>query len=383
MLAQLAPIPDWEKGIPLELLALVACLGGHPKMKAMRGVCKQWQQGYEQGTTGLTVSYKDSLCRGPPVPVDFYELFQGLASLHLGDSCVAEADLAQLSSLRQLQTLSLGTQSNSSALDFPLGALFTRLRGSCFRFLEGLSITDLNLRACKRVVSAELVYLRDLPLTKLDVSGCTGHLTHQEGADFLWAVPLASLDVLGLQNQSVLEIVAGMPLTSLNMSEYPFNAVRWARWYVQTLQDRSGRIFYSQFTGAGLENLRGAPLTSLKLSGCDRLGDPYLRFLSEMPLSVLDLSCCLSLTDVGVGFLRGLIDIEDLNLGGCIKLTNKSLSHLEGMPLTHLRLFRCSNITGDGLKHLLGMPLNVLDLRGCSRVVEDDVPCDLWSICLT
>lgn len=365
VIAQLVPTPDWEKDLPMELLALVARLGGQDEMKAMRGVCKEWQQGFEWGTTGLTVQRN-----GPVLMVDWnhFERFQRLASLHLGDSYVAEADLKPLSSLKQLQTLSLGTQSNSSNPKWFAGALFSCLTGSCFRFLEGLNITDLNLRACTRVVPAELAFLRGLPLSRLDFSGCSGHfskmqisLVRRSDCKFL----LAILGLSGLQNQSVLEAFANTPFTSLDLSEYPFKYLDGERIHFLRV---SGKLC-SKFTGAGLEYLKGAPLTSLKMSGCDRLQDPYLRFLKDMPLSV---SGCSSLTDAGVGLLRGL-KIQDLNLTKCVKLTNESLSHLVDMPLSRLSLNRCRKISRDGLKHLLGLPLTRLDLRKCPRLLEDDI----------
>lgn len=321
MLLQASTPPDWEKGLPLELLALLAGLGGRNEMKAMRGVCKLWQQGFEGGTIGLMIGPE-----GPLLPGNgsFCERFPMLASLHLGDSPVAESDLAQLAGFKQLQTLSLGTQSNCFAPRALRGQLFSSLRGSCFEFWGGLGITDLSLRCCEGVKPADLERLKGLPLARLDISGAKGILT-REGIEHLRGLPLTSLDISGLESKNVLEgirempLVAlemrsgwprlqddwleplvGLPLTSLNLSAYPNDDASDAFYGFNLFDD----FFfpYSVLTGAGLENLREMPLTSLNLARCDRLGDADLEVLTGMPLITLDLVGCNSLTSASLGF---------------------------------------------------------------------------------
>ena len=46
-----AEVPDWDKGLPPDVLALVAKAGGMEAMKGMRGASKNWQQGFELGVS--------------------------------------------------------------------------------------------------------------------------------------------------------------------------------------------------------------------------------------------------------------------------------------------------------------------------------------------
>lgn len=48
---------DWEKGLPLDMLALVATLGGLHETNAMRGVCKTWQHGFESGVKSIKIKF--------------------------------------------------------------------------------------------------------------------------------------------------------------------------------------------------------------------------------------------------------------------------------------------------------------------------------------
>lgn len=321
-------------------------------MKAMRGVCKQWQQGYESSTTGLTIGPE-----GPLLPTDGYfcKCFPMLASLHLGDSPVPESDLVQLAGLKRLRTLSLGTQGKClECNDYP-GVLFSSRVGKCFSSLP-LSITDLSLNCCYNLLSSNMQGLRRLPLTKLNLSGLMSYSSLEVFRG------MQSIRVLELESphfqDSWLEILTGMPLTSLNLSQYR-----------QSDDFGAGLI-----TGAGLEFLKGAPLTSSKLSGCIRLKDESLGFLKEMPLSLLDLSNCPSLTDAGIEFLREM-SIMSLDLGSCgWFVCNASLCYICDMPLTYLSLRNCGYVTGeDSLRQLRHMPLTKLDLGGCYGLIDTDL----------
>lgn len=114
-------IVDWDKGLPLDVLALVAQAGGMAEMKAMRGASKTWQRGYEMGISGITISAENEPARFGAAPVQpkfmleaddelgFYGTrFPGLTKLDVGDSSVNEYWLRKLWAFKKLASLTLG-----------------------------------------------------------------------------------------------------------------------------------------------------------------------------------------------------------------------------------------------------------------------------------
>jgi Leucine-rich repeat (LRR) protein len=91
-------------------------------------------------------------------------------------------------------------------------------------------------------------------------------------------------------------------------------------------------------------DLRQLPITSLALS--------YLKDMKD--LRVLDLSETAAVGNEGLEHIRGLTNLEDLNLWSC-QIDDGGLVHLAGMKkLKRLNLDKC-NITDEGLKHLAGL----------------------------
>jgi len=87
--------------------------------------------------------------------------------------------------------------------------------------------------------------------------------------------------------------------------------------------------------------LRQTPITSLALS--------YLKDMKS--LKVLDLAETGNVGDEGLEHIKGLTNLEELNLWSC-RIDDKGLTSLEGMTnLKWLKLDKC-DITDDGLKHL-------------------------------
>lgn len=101
---------DREKGLPLDILAVVARLGGPSLVKAMRGVSTSWQQGYELAVTGITVM--DRSCQSKyallPSGTAATQRLPALAKLNLGKSQVDTAWLANLRAYPSLDCLILG-----------------------------------------------------------------------------------------------------------------------------------------------------------------------------------------------------------------------------------------------------------------------------------
>lgn len=137
--------PDWAKGLPLEVLANLA--GGRDDLKAMRGLNKTWQQGFEGSVTALRVGPS-----GPFLPDTFPHRFPDLTSLCLGESLMAEVDLAQLAGLKNLRILNLGGESASWAAGAEGEQLSLRLNGSGLQHLNGLQLENLVLSHCQKLL---------------------------------------------------------------------------------------------------------------------------------------------------------------------------------------------------------------------------------------
>lgn len=72
---------DWDKGLPSDVLAMVARAGGITEMKAMRGVSKQWQEGFELAVVSIKASLKT-----PSLPREVALRFPVLTSLDVGET---------------------------------------------------------------------------------------------------------------------------------------------------------------------------------------------------------------------------------------------------------------------------------------------------------
>lgn len=111
---------DWDKGLPDDVLALVAKAGGVNEMKSMRQVSKTWQLGFELGVQGITILEVHPMLppgmQHPMLPqgMEAAGRFPALTKLDLGRSA-AVAALPWLINLRafpNLDTLILGERTS-------------------------------------------------------------------------------------------------------------------------------------------------------------------------------------------------------------------------------------------------------------------------------
>lgn len=182
---------------------------------------------------------------------------------------------------------------------------------------------------------------------------------------------LTSLDLgncPSLVSNAGLQALRGLPLTSLSLD---------------LTEQRSSA------TVAGLAVLADMPLTSLSLQGFGEI--PSLAALGELPLTHLGLRNCRTLSlktledlpltslDLGDAAVYGQdlphirrLPLTSLDLGGSQPrpLINWNLEVLQEMPLTHLSLRRCERLTDSVLQHLLGSPLASLDLWRCAGISD-------------
>lgn len=156
---QMEAVLDWDKGLPTDMLGLVAQAGGVEELKrSMRGVSKTWQDGFELGVRGITLG-----TQAPPY-LPFRILgpsrrrFPLVSSLDLGLSSIHEAWLSGLGArFPNLACLILGNQ--PSPVAFPVLAppvysstrphpysLVSRFSDACLaQFGEMRNLTSLNL----------------------------------------------------------------------------------------------------------------------------------------------------------------------------------------------------------------------------------------------
>lgn len=339
---------DWDKGLPSDVLALVAKAGGVNIMKSMRGACKTWQHGFELAVTGIKVHPEDPVLR---LGDGAAHRFPRLTILDVGESQAHVGDLQGIQGFSNLRKLVLGNATGYS----PPVDLSSRVTNESMIYLRGLSLRDLSLRGCCNVTDAGMESLRGMSLVALSLSGCS-QLT--PGAlDSLAGMPLAKLDLLRcfgvLTNHKGLEGLRGLPLTNLSLgipgAGPQISAVR-----------------------ASLAPLLDLPLTSLSLFGWRCLENTGLRTLAKIPLSVLSLCGCDALTDGGLALLRGL-PLTCLDLSGCPNISDRGMLELEDMDLTVLGLGRCIGLTVSSLKVFVGMPLHTLCLSGWAQLTNENM----------
>jgi hypothetical protein len=125
---------------------------------------------------------------------------------------------------------------------------------------------------------------------------------------------------------------------------------------------------------SGLADLQGLTgLQELNLWGCVQVTDAGLAHLRGLTgLRQLDLAGCVQVTDAGLAQLRGLTGLQLLYLSLCGRVTDAGLAHLGGLTgLQLLDLEQCKQVTDAGLAHLRGLTgLQQLDLTECKQVTD-------------
>lgn len=172
--------------------------------------------------------------------------------------------------------------------------------------LKGMPLTKLILQSA-HLRNTDLRFLRDAPLTELNLSNCED-LTH---LGELKGKKLSCLCLSNCPKFKDLTSIRGMPITTLMLVQ------------CASITD--------------LKPLEGLPLTVLNL---DNTPIRDLTALKGMPLTILSLYGWS--IDVDLTPLKGL-PLTSLNLGACTRI--KDLTPLRGMALTSLLLHNCGQIT--------------------------------------
>lgn len=129
------------------------------------------------------------------------------------------------------------------------------------------------------------------------------------------------------------------------------------------------------FDDRHLSNLRGVPLNTLVMGGCQRITDEGVKFLKGFPLTDLTLDSP-HITSKGILALEGL-PLTRLHLTFCGVLGDEILKSFKKMPLRDLSLGYWNEnrvghtITDSGLQYLWDLPLTKLNLALCELVTVD------------
>lgn len=207
-------VADWDKGLPLDFLALVAKTGSIKDMQCMRAVSKTWQQGFELGVTSISISSPSHPVL--PTSLQAVQRFPWLESLDIGNSTTNTQYLSSLGSFRHLKNLQLG----HSAGPLQAWTLETRLMNSDLGRLRGMQLKALHLAKCELLTDAGVEALQGMPLSTLDLGGCF-RLT-DASLKFLKGMPLTNLVLRGsIARRSTLEYLRGLPLTCLDLGPKP------------------------------------------------------------------------------------------------------------------------------------------------------------------
>ena len=219
--------------------------------------------------------------------------------------------------------------------------------------LAGMELTHLNLAGCNNLQS--LNGLEGLPLKSLSlpaVKSMRGNLT------FLRRMKLTSLTVTG--DITSLDGIQGMPLETLTV----YNCRKLLGDLSALKELPLARLSIS---GCGINSLNGIQrlkLTSLTLSGCNYLRS--LRGLEALPLENLSAVYCANLRDISA--LKGSKTLTTLNLSGCSSL--RDVAALRGTKLTKLNLYRCYKLSS--LNGIQNLPLVEINLQGCGSLRKKD-----------
>ena len=117
----------------------------------------------------------------------------------------------------------------------------------------------------------------------------------------------------------------------------------------------------------------GHQLCSINLKGYEAVSNEYLYCLRHtLWLKNLNISCCPLVTDQGIRYLRGVRDIEELNLGGC-RITDTSVEVF--VKFTKLRnlCLDSTSVSNQGISLLAESltKLEVFSINSCAHISNE------------
>ncbi len=266
-------------------------------------------------------------------------------------------------------------------------------------YIVGAKLHSLDLSQCDHVGDEEMAYLGGFPSTRLNLQ-----LQEKYQKNF-------RLEKLKISNCRQITEWGIKQLSTLSLTHLDLSSNLWmtdkAVGYLTALPLKHLSLFWCMnITNEGLKTLaRSSNLTSLNLDRCNAT-NATLNALSKLNLVDLDLSLCDKITDAGLKSLSKL-NLVDLNLGLCGKITDaglkpllktslqtlclhgdqitdSTLQDLSSCPqLTELDLTSCPKISDIGLKAIAKCPLKRLELSECYQLSSKGIGHLANSISLT
>lgn len=219
------------------------------------------------------------------------------------------------------------------------------------------TLTNLTLKGCERITDDGLTLLAQCPhLTALDVSGCA----EVTGVGLEALAPVGMLRELNvgmlrrMDGEGMAAVGALASLTSLSINAS------------------------AAVTAENIAKITGLrALSTLSLSECPLLMDdvPAELALLVFSLTSLDLSYNQRLGDRGVKELAALVNLRQLSLHSCTRISNQCMSALSRLrKLEGLAIGQCRGVSAEGLAFLAAAQPNLveLDISGVCTTLNED-----------
>jgi len=189
-------------------------------------------------------------------------------------------------------------------------------------------------------------------------------------------LPVKELDLSDLEcSDSHLAVVATMNgLASLNISTSVKTLV--SSWTTQGLEhlkalsalevlDMSGCV---RLTPGCLKHIQHIPLKELRVDNC-RFNDEHIKVIAEIKSLVVVSLINDYLTDIGMGYLSSLDQLQNLDISACRQITPVGLRSIANLPIQTLSMQSCCS---DGHLEVISMFSTLKELSIChSRHISD------------
>uniref|UniRef100_A0A8C1FVI8 F-box and leucine-rich repeat protein 13 n=1 Tax=Cyprinus carpio carpio TaxID=630221 RepID=A0A8C1FVI8_CYPCA len=264
-----------------------------------------------------------------------------------------------------------------------LNLAFTHITNATIRVLSRrcLMLRSLSLAYCTSFSDKGLQYLSTGKgchrLTYLDLSGCSqisvdGFTYVAEACSTLQQIVLDNLPTLTDICVQVLVSKCRM-LTAISLLDSPYLSDVAFKTMAEVISLTKIQIEgNNRMTDSSLKALcrSSLKLSEVQMSDCTRMTDASLKSLGSLTkLCNLNISGCIKVTDIGIHYIiegASAVKLRELDLSYCPKLTDLSLKRITQNKLTHLSVCFCENLTDNGFECLDNCASLVsLDITGC------------------
>jgi len=245
-------------------------------------------------------------------------------------------------------------------------------------------LRELNLECGRKIDDKGVAVLKNCrALTSLTLDGCS-RVTADGIREVLRCPELQKLSLNGLAsvNDAVLDLIASTRVSYIRVNSCgnltDLGVAAMAR--RQGARLRELQVAYTSVTDKSIEGVANLcpNVTELNLYGCVKITDRSLEALSLCKhLRNLDLSMCQLVTDNGVRFLVNCSQLESLQLYDCISVTVNSIIDIvrKCKKLKVLNCYGLDSLTIEQAKDILaaGPRLQRVDFGGCQQIARQDL----------